>query len=240
METSDTVPTSRPSNGTELAPDGWLDALESLRSELVDGLLYTHGRVNADSSKLLETSAFLYAAIELLSERGLISVAELDERKKVVMQRLVKVFLKRGMGVILLEPEQDKYTYPEVAEVDCAARLHVCHAACCRLNFALSVQDVEEGVLRWELGDPYMSRREADGYCSHLDRETFTCTVREHRSIPCRAYTCRNDARIWKDFDRMEPVPGLDQAFRDRVAGHQIARLGKPRERVGEQMIEKG
>ena len=242
METTGAAPTStdRPSDGRGAAePRGLEDTLESVRSELVAGLLYAHDRVNADSSKLLETTAFLYAAIELLAERGLISIAELDERKRTVMERLGRIFLKRGMGVVLLEPEADKYTYPDVAEVDCAARIHLCHAACCRLSFALSQQDVEEGILRWELGDPYMGRREADGYCHHLDRATLRCSVREHRPIPCRAYTCKQDRRIWKDFDGMEPQPDLAESFRDRVDGCSVAKLGQPRVRDGEPMIQR-
>ena len=219
------------------APKGWADALESMREEFTAGLLYAHNRVNADSAKLLETTAFLHAALELLAERGLISIDELDERKRAVAERLVRVFLKRGMGVVLLEPDADKYTYPEVAEVGCAERIHLCHAACCRLSFALSKQDVEEGVLRWDLGDPYMGRRDADGYCHHLDRATLRCTVREQRPIPCRAYTCEKDKRIWKDFDRMEPQPDLEASFRERVEGRAVAKLGQPRGRSGEPMI---
>jgi hypothetical protein len=233
--------------GTNQTPDSppsedqarvWGKAVEGLRSEVVEGLLYAHDRVNADSTKVLEATAFLYAAIELLAERGLLSVAELDQRKQTVMERLVKVFLQRGMGVIMLEPEADKYTYPDVAEVDCSARLHLCKAACCKLSFALSQQDVQEGILRWELGDPYMARKESDGYCHHIDRCTLFCAVRERRPIPCRAYTCKNDKRIWQDFDGMVPVPDLETAFMDKVPGRAVAKLGKPRRREGIPMIE--
>ena len=35
-------------------------------------------------------------------------------------------------------------------------RVHLCKASCCRLPFALSRQDVEEGIVRWDLGQPYL------------------------------------------------------------------------------------
>ena len=40
--------------------------LESLRDELARGLMYTHSRANANTSKMLEVAAFSYALIELL------------------------------------------------------------------------------------------------------------------------------------------------------------------------------
>jgi len=41
----------------------------------------------------------------------------------------------------------------------------------------LSRQDVEEGVIRWEFGRPYLIAHGADGYCVHLDRESYRCTM---------------------------------------------------------------
>ena len=68
------------------APD---DArFEKLRNDVAAGLMYAHGRENANTSKVLEVASFSYALIELLMERGVISVEELDERKRQVGQRL--------------------------------------------------------------------------------------------------------------------------------------------------------
>lgn len=41
---------------------------ESLRQELVGGLLYCHDRANTNTSKTLEVMAFAYGLIELLME----------------------------------------------------------------------------------------------------------------------------------------------------------------------------
>ena len=121
------------------------DLGHDLRQEVAEGLLYAHSRLNANTSKTLEAASFLYALVELLNERGLISIEELDERKRVVGQRLAEGLMAQGMGVALQEPEYDKYTFQEEAKVDCASLLHLCHAACCRLPFALSKQDIREG-----------------------------------------------------------------------------------------------
>ena len=188
-------------------------ALGALRDEVVSGLLYTHSRANANTSRVLEAAAFLYALIELLKEKGVITIEELDARKTPVAQRVEKRFLSKGMGVVMQEPEQDKYAFPGEVRVDCENRLHLCKAACCRLSFPLSKQDITEGIVKWDLGSPYLIAQDAEGYCQHLDRTNHCCTVREHRPIPCRAYNCRNDQRIWSDFDNNVINPNLDALF---------------------------
>ena len=39
--------------------------LDELRQQIAEGLLYTHSRLNANTSKTLEATAFLYALVEL-------------------------------------------------------------------------------------------------------------------------------------------------------------------------------
>src|SRR2546421_6276826 len=52
--------------------------------------------------------------------------------------------------------------------------------------FALTVQDLEEGRVKWDLGRPYMIRHDADGYCHHVERETKRCGIYENRPVVCR------------------------------------------------------
>jgi Fe-S-cluster containining protein len=151
--------------------------------------------------------------VELLAERGIISIEELDERKKIVGQRLIEKFVEKGMGVALTKDEEDKYSYHSEVRIDCENRLPLCHAACCRLRFALSVQDVEEGKVKWDLGRPYMIRHDVDGYCHHLERTTQGCSIYQHRPLVCRAYDCRHDKRIWSDFEKKIINPELDTLF---------------------------
>lgn len=198
---------------------------EDLREEVARGLLYTHSRANANSSKLLEVAAFSYALIELLAERGLITVAELDERKVEVGRRLAEKFAETGMGVALTNEDRDAGGAPLNAEIDCESRLPLCRAACCKLRFALTARDVEAGRVKWNLGQPYMIRQGDDGYCHHLDRAGQCCGIYEDRPFVCRAYDCRTDKRIWEDFERGVVSPGLGELMRlkanDRDAGRQ-------------------
>lgn len=184
--------------------------VEGLREEVAQGFLYAHSRANTNSSKLLEVTSFSYALIELLAERGVISVEELDERKDQVYKRLAEKFADRGMGVALTTEEKDDNGTPLNVEIDCENRLPLCHAACCRLRFALTVRDVEEGNVKWNLGQPYMIRQGTDGYCHHYDREFKQCGIYENRPFVCRAYDCRNDRRIWQDFENRIISPELE------------------------------
>ena len=194
-------------------------ALADLRQELVSSLLYTHSRANANTSRLLEAASFLYALIELLQEKGLLTIEELDARKDTVAERMEKRFLDKGMGVNLLEPEQDKYALTGGVQIDCENRVHLCHAACCRLWFPLSQQDVDEGVIQWDLQLPYIIAQDGDGYCKHLDRGGCHCTVYQQRPLPCRTFDCRQDKRIWLDFANKVVNPDLETLFpKDRPA----------------------
>lgn len=212
-EVSGEVMEESPVIGSASLPDMVREALADLRQEVADGLLYTHSRANTNTSRLLEATSFLYALIELLAEKGLITIEELDARKDVVAQRVEKRFVDKGMGVNLQEPEQDKYTVQGSVQIDCENRVHLCKAACCRLWFPLSRQDIDEGVIQWDLRYPYIINQDAEGYCKHLDRGTCGCTVYQHRPLPCRAFDCRQDKRIWLDFENQVINPDLEAMF---------------------------
>ena len=126
-------------------------------------------------------------------------------------KRLAEQFKKKNMGAVLQDPEYDKYTFQDGTEIDCENRVHLCKAACCRLPFALSKQDIREGVVRWDLGEPYLIDQGEDGYCTHLDRGTCGCTIYKNRPVPCRGFDCRNDKRIWLDFENKIPNPDLNR-----------------------------
>ena len=187
------------------------EAEPDLRRKVAEGLLYAHSRLSANTGKTLEATSFLYALIELLSEKGLISIDELDERKRAVGQRLMEQLREKGTGVVFQDPEHDKYAFDNQVDIDCASHIPLCHATCCRLPFALSKQDVREGIVRWDLGQPYMIDQGADGYCNHLDRSARACNIWNNRPVPCRGFDCRKDKRIWLDFDKRIPNPAINQ-----------------------------
>lgn len=103
---------------------------------------------------------------------------------------------------IALRVESEQLEPP--AQVNCAERMHICHAVCCKLNFALTAEEVDAGKVKWDLGFPYIVRHDADGLCTHNDRATGGCGVYADRPGICRRYSCANDRRIWKDFEKME------------------------------------
>jgi Fe-S-cluster containining protein len=153
----------------------------------------------------------------VLQARGLITREELLAQREVEEKRLERIFQQKRVGVRMDEAYPDKYAIPpdSLPKIDCASRLHLCRGACCALVFPLSAQDIEEGVMRWEYGQPYMIRHGADDRCVHQDRETLGCTVYEHRPAICRTYDCRQDRRIWEDFDRGIVNPNLLSAGPD-------------------------
>ena len=181
-----------------LAPTGHASGL---RQEITNGLLYCHGRLNTNTQLAFEVQCQLNALRQIMEKNGIIAAGELDEQKEIAAQKLSKEFQDRGIGSIMLDPAPDKYSLEEVAKVDCENRIHLCRAACCRLSFSLSGQDVDEGIVRWNMGQPYLISHKEDGYCSHLDRESLTCSIYAHQPAVCQTYHCRKDKRIWIDFN---------------------------------------
>ena len=114
---------------------------DTTRTEIAEGLRYTHDRANSNTAKLLEVSSFAYAAIELLAEKGLIDIEVLDRKKKEIAGRLVEKFRQEGIGAAYQDPEHDKYTFEKSVTIDCENRIDLCKASCCRLRFALSHRD---------------------------------------------------------------------------------------------------
>ncbi len=112
--------------GMPFGDHGAAEALRILRQELSGGLLYTHSRANANTSRILEAAAFLYALIDL-DEKGIITIAEADVVKLAVVERLEKRFLHKGMGVNI---QNLRDNLPEAAEIDCVARIECCAAGC--------------------------------------------------------------------------------------------------------------
>lgn len=173
----------------------------TMANETLRGLIYAHNRANANTAEVHEANATLQALIELLFESDVIDSEAFEEKRKQASEQLRRQYVERGMAVAMQEFGVSKYEFQGGTEIDCENRIHLCKAACCRLPFALSKQDVQEGVVKWDLGQPYMNARDADGYCTHLDKCSGHCTVYAQRPIPCRGYDCSEDKRIWLDFE---------------------------------------
>ncbi len=102
----------------------------------------------------------------------------------------------------------DKYQVPPLPDggPPCLELLPICQARCCSFAFALSTQDLDEGVIQWDRGQPYLIAHQ-DGACTHLSRSGAGCTCYDQRPATCRSYDCRADRRIWADYARRIPAP---------------------------------
>lgn len=175
------------------------------------GLLHCHQQLNTLAQQLFAATAQIQAVTSVLHAHGLISDDELAEQREAAEKQLREVFQQRQVGVQIDENLHDKYSIPpeDLPVIDCEARYPLCHAACCSLRFALSRQDLAEGIMRWEYGDPYLNRHGPDDRCVHLDRGTYHCTIYQNRPRICRTYNCSKDSRIWADFENRVINPDL-------------------------------
>jgi Fe-S-cluster containining protein len=174
----------------------------SLERQLARDSVRTQSLFNRTFERLSELESMLLGLLDVLLTRGVVTEAELEPASRRVEEELAARGEGMAHAIALRSDGPDAETEPDVV-VDCAARMHVCHAVCCKLAVALSAPEVESGKLRWDLGRPYYLRKEADGRCTHQDRPGGWCGVYADRPRPCRQYTCATDGRIWKDFDRM-------------------------------------
>lgn len=172
------------------------------------GLVYAHDRANANTTELEQAAATIEALVELLVEAGL-EPERLEAARARATERVRRRFTERGMATVRQDFEVPKREFAEGPVIDCASRVELCGAACCRLAVGLSGEDVREGVLRWDPGNPYALERGDDGWCAHMERGACRCTVYEARPIPCRGFDCRQDQRIWLDFEGRIPNPAL-------------------------------
>jgi hypothetical protein len=174
-----------------------------MADDIEEGLRFTHLMTSAVRADLAENRATLYALLEELSERGAIDLASLEERRE--RARVLEEERNQVLPRVLLAPKDDKYALKNLPDIDCRALLPICKGRCCRLVFALSEQDIEERVLKWDYGRPYLIQQK-DGRCCHQNGDG-TCGVYEKRPGPCRTYDCRQDKRIWIDFEKRIPAP---------------------------------
>jgi Fe-S-cluster containining protein len=163
--------------------------------------LFTHTVLTEQIMRQNESDAFLYGLIDYLTQKGIVLPEELQAVVASVKKEIIekKEFAHLGVAV-RVDAEQDDVPF---IPVNCDERIHICNAVCCRLSFALSIDEIESGQLKWELGKPYHIRHQSNGYCYHINSDTRRCSVYEKRPSVCRKYTCANDNRLWKDFDHM-------------------------------------
>jgi Fe-S-cluster containining protein len=176
-------------------------AVDELQRQVERASLFTHTALGESYQRVGELQAFVHGLADALLARGAIDDQALAAAIEHARAELRQRGELAGPGAVV---RVDADPVPPPARVDCAARLQVCKAVCCRLDFALSVGEVEAGRVKWDLGRPYFVRHAADGCCTHLGPQARGCGVYADRPQVCRHYDCTGDARIWKDFAKME------------------------------------
>jgi Fe-S-cluster containining protein len=127
---------------------------------------------------------------------------------------LNKVRADRSTVFLAMFPDKRKM---EGTDIDCPSLIHLCKARCCSYSVTLSPQDVAEGKLKWDLYEPYrMQKDKTTGYCRYL-RADAGCKVYEDRPATCRLYDCREDRRVWLDWENKIPAPMAGGAAPDVI-----------------------
>jgi len=175
------------------------------RDELETGLRFGHMvavQTRVDHRTLaIENSAL----IDLLIAKGVISARELDERKQIARSQQEERDARTVLP--LLGEPVDKYAVT-TPDIPCSENLPLCRAACCRMVFYLTRQDLDEGAVRWEYAQPYRIRQ-TEGTCVHFDRSCPGCSIYAQRPAVCRSYDCRTDKRVWEDYDKRIPAAAV-------------------------------
>ena len=176
------------------------EEVQALERQVERGSLFAHTVLTDQIMRLNEDEAFIFGLIDYLIQKEIVKADELEARVAAVRKEIVEKKELASLGVALgVEGDAE-----EPVAVNCAERLPICKAACCRLRFALSVEEIETSRMKWELGAPYFNRAGEDGYCHQIDSQTQGCRIYGARPSVCRKYSCATDPRIWKDFEQME------------------------------------
>lgn len=103
------------------------DDLSDLLRQVERGSLFTHSALGRSHIRARETESFLYGLIDVLVARGTLDEAELSAAVSAVRAEMDAEgeIPEPGVALRVDDPE----TAPP-AEVECGARMHVCHAVC--------------------------------------------------------------------------------------------------------------
>ena len=172
-------------------------------AEIERGLRFSHVMMSVNQDQGNDAVAYAQALADVLVEKGILTHEELEKPIERAREEIAQIMMPR----VRLMDIGNKYTDTNVAEIDCASLIPLCRGRCCSFKFFLTKQDLDEGAARWDYGNPYWIKQARDGYCVHSDVQTRACSIHARRPHVCRQFDCRDDKRIWIDFDRCIPAP---------------------------------
>jgi Fe-S-cluster containining protein len=185
-----------------VAPQPEPDELRELERQVERGNLFAHAVLTEQVTRANQIEAVVNGLADLLVRLDVVQADDLVAAVESTRREIASAGQQASLEVAIRSDGPAPVVPAEA--IDCEARLPFCKAVCCRLRFALTVEEIESGPVKWDLGRPYFNRHGSDGYCHQIDGETLGCGVYDERPLPCRQYSCADDARIWKDFDAME------------------------------------
>lgn len=210
MAPTDDAPSLRETRKLPRIDDADSSAAEdtaALAEELADlrADLARLGAANARNERLVaELASALDTLLQVLRLRETLQPGHLDMIDRV--RRHAKLAREPQISLSTVD---DKYAVDN-SDMDCAARMHLCHGRCCSYNIPLSTQDLDEGKLAWRIREPYLLAQSDAGYCVYQNVDTGFCGNYEARPATCRIYDCRHDTRVWLDFEARIPAPMPD------------------------------
>lgn len=104
--------------------------------------------------------------------------------------------------------------------VDCSSKIEYCQAICCYFSTMLEENDYDPNTICTEKtvgGLIKIAKKERTCECIHLSKNR-KCEVYHSRPLQCLNYDCRDDSRIWVDFNRNI----LNTEFIKRLKSHKI------------------
>lgn len=120
----------------------------------------------------------------------------ISEEERASMRKMLERLMEKGLFVVYGDESDEEKT----VLFDQGCRKELCKAVCCSFVFALTKQEVQKGIIKWNPKRPYFIARDEDSFCHHLDRESLLCKIWEDRPERCRKYDCRKDQNVWIDW----------------------------------------
>jgi Fe-S-cluster containining protein len=187
------------------------DDVSKVRRDLDEGLRFMHTMEMQTKAMVRDTAMKVTSLLQELIATGTVEREKIAQR----MTDLDPIASQRDRELyhIRVGDPVDKYTCTDLPQIDCDSIIPICKARCCTLSVFLTFQDLDERVLQWDYTAPYLLKRGADNYCVHNDTSDgkHRCTAYHHRPATCRLYDCRNDKRIWVDFEKRILAPIEDK-----------------------------
>jgi Fe-S-cluster containining protein len=203
------------------------EEVAELERQVQRSSMFTQASLDQVLGRLAGTESFLTGLVDILRAKGILGAEDVEEDPGPDTEAEEETQAEgpaepersgpvAGGEVVPAMDAAEVMSWPSVAvgvepedppvrpPVNCAERMHICHAVCCKLSFALTADEIDAGTVRWDLGFPYLIRHNASGYCVHNEVGTHRCGVYADRPGVCRRYSCAGDGRIWKDFEAME------------------------------------